>query len=419
LEYTVNVATPGLYKFETRYAAFGGGVFHLESNGINKSGALTNINTGGWQNWTNLIRSTIALNAGSQILRLSLDRNGGGGFVANFNHLTFTLIASNNPPSITLTNPPDGAMFSVSNAITLRATASDADGSVSKVEFFVDDNLIGADTTSPFGFIWSNAPAGIYVLTARATDNVGLTRLSAPVGISVVAGQAPFYGVPQTIPGIVQTEDFDGGGEGVAYHDSDTPNNGNQYRATNVDVENTGDVGGGYNVGFTATGEWMKYSLNAAVDGIYTIGMRVASENNAGTFHLEIDGQNVTGIITVNGTGGWQVYQTLIKTNVSISAGPHELRWVADSTGNNGTAGNHNYFTFTATSTNLPPVMLQSTAALTSTFADDPGAIINTAAKTVIIPKTNLARFYRLRAAVPTQITKVQVINTNVVLTYE
>jgi hypothetical protein len=377
------------------------------------------VNTGGWQNWTNLIRGNVALNAGPQVLRLALDRNGGGGFVANFNHLNFTLLTSNNPPFITLTNPVAGATFSASNAITLRATASDADGTVSKVEFFVDDNLIGSDASSPFSFVWSTAPAGIYELKARATDSIGLTRMSGSVPIVVVNGQAPFYGVPQTIPGIIQAEDFDGGGEGVAYHDNDVANNGNQYRNTSVDVENTGDVGGGYNVGFTATGEWMKYSINAAVDGIYTIGMRVASDNNAGTFHLEIDGQNVTGIITVNSTGGWQTYQTLVKTNVSISAGSHELRWVADSTGSNGTAGNHNYFTFTATSTNLPTVLLQSAPMLTVPFADELGAVINTAAKTVTIPKTNLARFYRLRATVPTHITKVQVINTNVVLTYE
>lgn len=419
LEYTVNVATPGLYSFQTRYAAYGGGIFHLESDGINKSGSLTNINTGGWQNWTTLTRSNIALNAGEQVLRLALDKNGGGGFVGNLNHLTFTLLASNSPPFVTLTNPGNNAIFSVSNAITLHATAADADGSVGKVEFFLDDNLIGTDNSSPFSFVWSNALAGSYTLTARATDNVGLTRFSAPVNVSVVNGQAPFYGLPQTIPGIIQAEDFDGGGEGVAYHDSDTPNNGNQYRNTFVDVENSGDVGGGYNVGFTAAGEWMKYSVNAVVDGIYSIGMRVAADNNAGTFHLEVDGQNVTGTTTVNATGGWQTYLTLTVSNVAISAGPHELRWVADSTGANGTAGNHNYFVFTATSTNPPPVYLQATTSFNTAFTDETGAIINTATKTITVPTNSSTRFYRLRATAPTQIKSVQIINTNLVLTYE
>jgi mannose-6-phosphate isomerase-like protein (cupin superfamily) len=66
--------------------------------------------------------------------------------------------------------------------------------------------------------------------------------------------------------------------------------------------------------------------LNATVDGIYSLNVRVASLGNAGTFHVEIDGTNVTGTITVNDTGGWQIYQTLTKTNISIAAGVHVLR---------------------------------------------------------------------------------------------
>jgi len=220
------------------------------------------------------------------------------------------------------------------------------DGSPSKVEFFADGNLIGTDTSGPFNLIWSNAPVGVHVLTARVTDNVGLTKVSAPVSLSVINGQAPFYGVPQTIPGIIQAEDFDGGGEGVAYHDTDTSNNGNQYRATSVDIENTGDAGGGYNVGWTAGGEWLKYTVNATVDGIYSISTRAASPNNGTLIHVEIDGQNVTGSMSVTNTGNWQIYQTLTKTNISISAGQHQVQLSEDTGG-----GNYNYLTFTATST--------------------------------------------------------------------
>lgn len=419
IEYTVNIATPGTYKFDTRYAAFGGGTYHLELDGVNKTGTITNANTGGWQNWQTLSRFNIALNAGVHVLRVVMDGNGGGGYVANFNYFQFTLLVSNSPPSVMMTNPANGAMFSAGENIPLKATASDADGSVSKVEFFNDGNFIGSDTTSPFSVTWSNVSAGIYALTARATDNIGLNTMSSPVNISVINGEAPYYGVPQTIPGIIQAEDFDGGGEGVAYHDSDTPNNGNQYRATSVDVEGSGDIGGGYNVGFTATGEWMKYTVNALVDGTYTIGMRVASQGNAGVFHMEIDSQNVTGPVTVNDTGGWQTYVTLTKTNVAISAGVHVIRWFVDSTGSNGTVGNHNYFTFTATSTNLPPMVLQSALALGAAFADETNAVVNVGTKTVTVPKSANSRLYRLRATVPTHILDVKLIGTNVVMTYE
>ncbi|MEJ0091490.1 MAG: ThuA domain-containing protein [Limisphaerales bacterium] len=419
LEYTVDVATPGLYRMDTRYAAYGGGVFHLESDGINKTGPITNLNTGGWQNWQTLAKSNVALSAGQQVLRLAMDKNGGGGFVENLNYLTFTLLASNHPPSIALTNPGNGAAFSAPGAITLKASASDLDGSVSKVEFFAGNNLIGADSSSPFSMIWTNSTVGVYLLTARATDNVGLTTVSDPVSVTVINGQAPFYGLPQTIPGIIQAEDFDGGGEGVAYHDGDASNNGNQYRDTFVDVENAGDVGGGYDVGFTGTGEWLKYSVTATISGIYSIGTRIASQGNAGTYHLEIDGQNVTGSVTVNDTGGWQIYQTLTKTNVSINAGPHEVKLSLDSTGANGTAGNYNYFIFTATSTNPPPVFLQSTASVPGPFADDNAAVVNTTTKVITIPISTSTRFYRLHSSGPTKILSVQIVGTNVVMTYQ
>jgi len=186
-----------------------------------------------------------------------------------------------------------------------------------------------------------------------------------------------------------------------------------------VDIENSGDTGGGYNVGWTAGGEWLKYSVTATVDGIYSIGTRIASQGNAGTYHLEIDGQNVTGSVTVNDTAGWQTYQTLTKTNVSISAGPHEVRLSLDSTGVNGTVGNYNYFIFTATSTNPPPVFLQSAASFASAFADDNAAVVNTTAKTITIPKNTSTRFYRLRSTVPTKILSVQILGANVVMTYQ
>jgi hypothetical protein len=123
--------------------------------------------------------------------------------------------------------------------------------------------------------------------------------------------------------------------------------------------------------------------------------------------------------MTVNDTTGWQVYQTLTKTNINISAGQHELRWAVDSTGSNGTAGNHNYFIFTATSTNPPPVFVQSTATLGTSFADESSANVNLATKIATVPQSTSSRFYRLRSTIPTQIMTVNLAGTNVVIKYQ
>ena len=93
--------------------------------------------------------------------------------------------ASNSPPSALLTSPANGATFTMPITVTLTASASDANGSVVRVEFFAGQSLIGSDTTAPYSVSWSPSAAGTYVLTARATDNAGATTWSGGVSVTV------------------------------------------------------------------------------------------------------------------------------------------------------------------------------------------------------------------------------------------
>lgn len=96
------------------------------------------------------------------------------------------------PPVVALTNPANGSAFAAPAEITFAVTASDADGSVAKVEFFNGASKLGEDSSAPFSFVWSNVPAGTYTLTARATDNQNAVTTSAPITISVaVPGGLP------------------------------------------------------------------------------------------------------------------------------------------------------------------------------------------------------------------------------------
>jgi len=347
LKYTVNVSTAGRYTLSSRVAGVvDGGVFHIEFNGIDKTGPLAVPNTGGWQTWQTVSLDNVVLDAGPQVMRLVLD-NAGPDYVANFNWIQATLTLSNNPPKVSLINPVDQATFSASQNISIAANASDVDGTVSQVDFFENGFLIGTATTSPYLVTWMNVGPGNYLLTAKVTDNIGNSSTSASRTIRVINGEASFTGLPQSIPGIIQAEDFDGGGEGVGFRDTDASNNGGQYRATAVDVETAGDSPGAYNVGWTSAGEWLNYSVNVAADGLYTLQARVASSGDGGVFHIEFDGVNKTGPMTNSDSGGWQTWRTLTKTNISLSGGPHIMRLVMDSNGANGTIGNFNYFTFT------------------------------------------------------------------------
>ncbi|MFZ3382920.1 MAG: carbohydrate-binding protein, partial [Candidatus Methanoperedens sp.] len=113
---------------------------------------------------------------------------------------------------------------------------------------------------------------------------------------SAAASQTPYSGTALKVPGIIQAEDFDNGGEGLAYHDTETVNQGNQYRiADGVDIEKTLDIGGGYNIGWTLPGEWLEYTIYVAKNGSYSLETRVAYGGTGGTFHIEFNGVDKTG----------------------------------------------------------------------------------------------------------------------------
>lgn len=159
----------------------------------------------------------------------------------------------------------------------------------------------------------SNTPVG---------PTATFTRTNTPV-----PGQSAYpSGVAWAIPGTIQAENFDLGGETVAYHDLETANQGGQLRTSDgVDVETTSDTGGGYNVGWTRTDEWLEYTVNVATAGNYTITERVASGATTGSFRIEFNGVNKTGTVTVPNTGGWQTFQNLSQT-VNLSAGTQVMR---------------------------------------------------------------------------------------------
>ena len=87
-------------------------------------------------------------------------------------------------PTVSLTVPPSGAVFVAGDNITMTATATDSDG-ISKVEFYQGTTLIGTDTSSPYSIVWNSVPKGNYNLTAKATDNKGLSSTSTVVSITV------------------------------------------------------------------------------------------------------------------------------------------------------------------------------------------------------------------------------------------
>ncbi len=97
-------------------------------------------------------------------------------------------------PMVSMTNVSDGAYLfpGVTPAtLTVAASASDGDGTITKVEFYADTSKLGETASRPYALTWTNVTSGSYQLTAVATDNGGATKVSAPVNIYVLVPPPP------------------------------------------------------------------------------------------------------------------------------------------------------------------------------------------------------------------------------------
>ncbi|MDR2385634.1 MAG: Ig-like domain-containing protein [Tannerella sp.] len=150
-----------------------------------------------------------------------------------------------------------------------------------------------------------------------------------------VAYTRPFKGphilsseAPYTLPAV----NFDIGGEGYAFHDADAINNGNlPYRSNNgdntggsVDMENAANP----NVGWTGDGEWLLYTVEVRTGGKYKVEIEHGSPYSDGSFRLEVDGVDRTGVITVSNTGGHGNYGwDVVPAPLNLSEGTHKIKY--------------------------------------------------------------------------------------------
>jgi hypothetical protein len=110
-----------------------------------------------------------------------------------------TVNSNNNAPNVSITLPVNNAVFSVGSNVVINATATDPDGTVTKVEFYRGTTLLSTSTAAPYTYTWINPAAGSYVLTAKAYDDLSAIGTSAPVNITIaVANDAGISAI--TIP---------------------------------------------------------------------------------------------------------------------------------------------------------------------------------------------------------------------------
>ena len=134
--------------------------------------------------------------------------------------------------------------------------------------------------------------------------------------------QEPYKGAI-AIPGTVEAENYDKGGNGFGYKDSDSKNEGGEYREDGVDIVKAND---GYAVGYTTSSEWLTYTVKVDKAGTYDVEAYAANGNTDIEIDLLIDDKKV-GSLSGSGAGNedWDTY-VKIKGSVTLPAGEHILK---------------------------------------------------------------------------------------------
>jgi hypothetical protein len=187
--------------------------------------------------------------------------------------------------------------------------------------------------------------SGSYPVTI--TGRQGNAEATSKVNLTVGGQETPYLGSASTVPGLIQAENFDNGGNYVGYFNLDATDQGSApgYRpGTTVGIEGTGDTGGGYDVGYTKEGEYLRYTVNVTQPGIYNLQTRVASPGPGGYYHVSFDGQNKTGTLFVPVTNGFQTYVTQVSPSFQLTSGQHVMQVSLDGNGPTGGMGNFNWF---------------------------------------------------------------------------
>ena len=156
---------------------------------------------------------------------------------------------------------------------------------------------------------------------------------------------APYGSSPISLPGRIEAEQFDNGGEGFAFHDSgsDILQSPSEEQSAahkfdsqdldSVDSETDADDDSGQHIARMNTDDWLSYSVDVTKNAEYGFTFRVASPHSDKAFYLEVDDKRATPDIRVPNTGGWGQWQSISPNKISLTKGAHKIRLVSKTDG--------------------------------------------------------------------------------------
>lgn len=222
---------------------------------------------------------------------------------------------------VSFNTPADGDQIEEGSDLDVDVAAS-APAGIDYVQLYVNGNFIRQENVAPYEWypgndsIFDEMEPGSYTLTAIATDENGAT---ASAEITITVQQESLAYSEHVIPGLIQAEEYDLGGPGVGYYDTDSTNHGGAFRNDGVDIiSNSDSQHGGNGIGWVDGGEWLRYTVEVAEAGTYEIELRTASDwGSLGAITAELGGETIA-TFQPGYTGGWNSWTTLTSNEVEI-----------------------------------------------------------------------------------------------------
>ena len=332
MEYTVDVKEDGVYSFDAEVASTkSGGMFHLAEYSMDNLAYLSEFVevpvTGSNSDFQQLhCVMTEPLTAGRHVICLNIDK---GGFYIK--SLTFRRYEQDKNITVTV-NSVRPTTITVGDTATISIAARCTTSTIADVKVYANNLHIGTLTESPYTMEWAPKERGTYTITAIATNAEGKENVSAKKTLKVNGQRTPYSGVAIALPGTIQAENFDRGGEGMTFHDTDDNREGDaaSYRTDGgIDIVKGNN---GYAIGYTAANEWMEYTVDVKEPGEYSYDAYASSGVTGSGFTIGlVSGSSVINLAKVNvaqtGSNDWGTYKAFSgKLSRHLNAGKQILR---------------------------------------------------------------------------------------------
>ena len=332
LEYTVDVKEAGVYSYD---ATVSSGVtsssFSLSLNTNDGLVKLTDavavpcVTANNWDTYRVVHgRLLVPLEAGKQIIRVNIT-----GSSCNIDKFVFKHVEVDNNMSVSVVADPSPATVGENTTITVNA--SSATSTIDNVKIYLEGVLLKTLTSEPFETTYKPTAKGTVNFFVIATDAEGKQSPIVRKTITVNNKRSAFRTVVN-LPGVIQAENFDKGGEGLTFHDSDSNDEGGtSYRTDNEGVDIVSG-GSGYVIGYTAADEWLEYTVNFTQPGKYSYEATVSSGATGSGFTIGlVENGKVTNLAKVNvpqtASNSWDTYKVVSgNLNKEFETGQQILR---------------------------------------------------------------------------------------------